>query len=73
MSGQWSGGVANRTWTRPGSRIRAQPRDRERDARLEAHLAQALFWCDVCGGTHPLIEIRECRAANPFMTALKGG
>ena len=71
--GQWSGGVANRTWQRPGNRNRYAEGDAERGPRLEALLAHERFWCDVCGGLHALIEIRDCRKANPFTTALKGG
>ena len=56
MGGQWSGGVANRTWQRPGSRTRNLPGDTERSARLFQRLQHARFWCDVCGGTHQLIE-----------------
>jgi hypothetical protein len=73
VSGRWSGGAANRTWSRPGNRNRNVPGDAERGARLFELLKHERFWCDVCGGTHQLIEISACRAANPFMTALKGG
>lgn len=32
-----------------------------RGARLSAQMAGEIFWCEVCGRTHPLIEHRECR------------
>lgn len=73
MSGQWSGGVANRTWQRPGNRNRNVSGDPARSARLFALLKHERFWCGVCGCTHRLIEISACRTANPFMTSLKGG
>ncbi len=59
--GKWSGGAANRLWSRPGSRH--YPHDPERGARLYAQLADAVFWCETCGRMHPLREHRECRAA----------
>lgn len=72
MSGKWSGGVANRTWQRPGNRNRNVPGDRERSARLFEALKDTPFWCDNCGSVHPLIEHRECRAREPFRTAFRG-
>jgi len=68
MSGQWSGGVANRYWRRPGVRTRGDP---ELAARLDAELAPVPFWCDNCGRMHPLREHRECRAAHPHQTAYR--
>lgn len=72
MSGQWSGGVANRTWARPGHRTTNYPGDRERSARLNALLADTRFWCDVCGSMHPLREHPACRVQHPFQTAFRG-
>lgn len=72
MSGQWSGGVANRTWARPGHRVTDAAGDAERGRRLFAQLAHERFWCDNCGSCHPLIEHRDCRAGNPFQTAFRG-
>jgi hypothetical protein len=72
MSGKWSGGAANRTWQRPGSRERNVPGDAERSKRLFALLAHERFWCDNCGRLHPLIEHRACRAEHPFRSAWRG-
>ncbi len=72
MSGQWSGGAANRHWGRPGSRARNVPGDGERGPRLFTALAAARFWCDNCGRLHPLAEHRDCRAAHPFQSAWRG-
>jgi hypothetical protein len=72
MSGQWSGGVANRTWQRPGHRVTRYPGDAERGRRLFELLKHERFWCDNCGGVHPLAEHRDCRAAFPFRTAFRG-
>ena len=69
MSGQWSGGVANRTWQRPGMRVTGDP---ETGRRLFEALKHTPFWCDNCGSMHPLIEHRDCRAAHPFQTAFRG-
>lgn len=69
MSGKWTGGVANRYWTRPGVRTTGNP---ETAARLFEELKDTPFWCDNCGSMHPLIEHRDCRAAYPFRTAFRG-
>jgi hypothetical protein len=61
--GKWSGQGANRYWARPGSRRRGVAGDPERSARLAAALAAATFFCENCGGTHPLSEHAACRAA----------
>ena len=58
--GKWSGGLMNRTWSRPGSRhFKSDP---EVDARLSAQMAHVEFLCETCGRMHSLIEHRECRA-----------
>jgi len=72
MSGQWSGGTANRYWRRPGRRVLNVPGDAERGPRLFAELAREPFWCDNCGASHPLAEHRDCRAAHPFRSAWRG-
>ena len=72
MSGQWSGGGANRYWQRPGSRVRNVEGDAERSQRLAALLADTPFWCDNCGACHPLREHRNCRSAHPFRNAFRG-
>ncbi len=72
MTGVWSGGIANRSWGRPGSRLRNVPGDAERGQRLFAQLAHVRFWCDNCGRLHPLAEHRDCRTAHPFQTAYRG-
>jgi len=60
MSGEWTGGSANRHWQRTGYR---GPRidDAELGQRLFDELADARFWCEVCGGCHPLREHQACR------------
>jgi hypothetical protein len=63
--GKWSGGTNNRTWVRPGSRIRNIDGDTERSARLAAQLADVPFLCDACGSMHPLAEHRNCRTPEP--------
>lgn len=72
MSGKWSGGAANRYWKRQGSRRVNVPGDAERGPRIFAAVASEPFWCDNCGGLHPLIEHRDCRAAFPFRNAFRG-
>ena len=72
MSGQWSGGTANRYWRRPGSRVLNVAGDGERSLRLSAALAGERFWCDNCGSLHPLAEHRGCRTAFPFRSAWRG-
>jgi hypothetical protein len=69
MSGQWSGGAANRTWARPGVRTRGDPAVA---AALYEALKDTRFWCDNCGSMHPLREHRNCRAQHPFQTAFRG-
>jgi hypothetical protein len=66
--GKWSGGAANRHWIRQGSRIRDLPGDAERSEHLYRLMADQVFLCDACNGTHPLSEHRQCRrveAAKP--------
>jgi len=72
VSGQWSGGSANRYWQRAGSRVRNVPGDTERRQRLYRLLADERFWCDNCGAMHPLHEHRDCRETHPFRTAFRG-
>lgn len=62
--GRWSGGTANRTWARyAGAAVVDIAGDAERGPRLYAELADAVFYCETCKGTHPLAEIRNCRSA----------
>ena len=61
--GKWSGGTANRTWSRPGSRVRHVHGEPERGRRLYAQMAGVPFFCETCGQMHPLAEHRQCRAA----------
>lgn len=72
MSGEWSGGIANRTWQRAGNRNRKVDGDARRGQRLYALLKDERFWCDNCGNVHALREHRECRAAYPYRTAFRG-
>jgi hypothetical protein len=60
MAGKWSGGAANRTWGRAGYVAPITKGDRERGRRLARELAAELFWCELCGGRHPLAEMRTC-------------
>jgi hypothetical protein len=65
--GKWSGGVANRNWTRPGSRLRLAD-DSARALRLWQLMKHERFLCETCGKMHELIEHRLCReqeAAHP--------
>jgi hypothetical protein len=62
--GKWSGGIANRTWSRfSGARVVEFSGDAERSARLDVALAGESFWCEACGQVHPLRQHRECRSA----------
>jgi hypothetical protein len=58
--GKWSGGSANRNWTRPGSRIKLAD-DAARSARLYELMKNERFLCDACGQMHILAEHRLCR------------
>jgi hypothetical protein len=72
--GKWSGGAANRNWTRPGSRLRTT--DPERDRRLFELMKHERFLCETCGRMHELIEHRACReqeAARPNAIATSRG
>jgi hypothetical protein len=72
VSGEWSGGSQNRSWQRKGHRGGPVPGDNERGPRLYNELAGTPFWCDTCGGTHPLAEHKACRDGQrtPPLTAL---
>ena len=68
--GRWSGGTNNRTWARPGSRVRddklpaaARREAEERSARLAALMADVPFLDETCGRMHPLSEHAACRKA----------
>jgi hypothetical protein len=63
MSGEWSGGAANRMWQRKGWRGPRPEGDAERGQRLYAQLADIPFFCEDCGAMHPLREHSRCRAA----------
>ena len=69
MSGKWTGGVANRYWTRGGIRTYG---DATLARQLYAGLAGTSFWCGNCGSMHPLREHKQCRADYPFRTAFRG-
>ena len=60
--GKWSGGAANRTWARPGSRHYAETLTAQQQHELYEQHADEDFWCETCGGSHPLKEHRQCRA-----------
>jgi hypothetical protein len=60
--GKWSGGAANRSWSR-GTSVTGWPGDAERSERLFEALASEMFLCEVCGRTHPLDEHTLCRRA----------
>ena len=62
MATRWRGGAANRTWGRQGYVAPVVKDDRDRGRRLARQLAAELFWCENCGGRHPLAELRECPA-----------
>lgn len=61
MSGHWTGGAANRMWVRTGNHNRFAPGDKERGPRLYTQMAGTVFWCETCGGSHPLREHHACR------------
>jgi hypothetical protein len=61
VSGHWTGGAANRRWVRSGNHNTYAPGDAERGRRLYTQMANVRFWCEVCGGCHPLREHRDCR------------
>jgi hypothetical protein len=61
--GKWSGGIANRTWARPGSRYASDGMTGEQRRALYESVKDEPFWCETCGGAHPLREHRECRIA----------
>jgi predicted RNA-binding Zn-ribbon protein involved in translation (DUF1610 family) len=63
---------AHIAWHWMGSRLRGTEGDAERGKRLYEQVKDAAFWCPACGGTHPLREHRECRAAHPEWSALRG-
>lgn len=60
--GKWSGGRANRSWSR-GVRVTDWPGDAERSERLFEQLAGEIFLDETCGRTHPLDEHILCRRA----------
>ena len=60
--GRWSGGAANRTWVRPGSRRSMTAEDVERGHRLYQQMKGVAFLCETCGQMHPLAEHQTCRA-----------
>lgn len=61
--GKWSGGAANRSWNRPGSRLRAGPETAQRDHRLYEQMKDLPFYCETCGQMHPMVEHQRCRDA----------
>ena len=60
---KWSGGIANRTWARPGNRYGSDGLDDDQRAALYDSVKDESFWCETCEGHHPLREHRLCRAA----------
>lgn len=61
--GKWSGGSANRAWTRPGSRRGMTAADIQLGHRLYEQMRTVPFLCDGCGMMHPLQEHHACREA----------
>ena len=60
--GKWSGGAANRAWIRPGSRYRRDGLSDDRRHELYEQMAGESFYCEACGGHHPLREHQACRS-----------
>lgn len=60
--GKWSGGIANRTWSR-GTRVTNRAEDPAMTRRLYESMKHERFWCEVCGQMHPLMEHQACRDA----------
>jgi hypothetical protein len=58
--GKWSGGAANRSWNRPGSRA-VLADDSARALRLWQLMRHERFLCEACGQMHELIEHQACR------------
>ena len=61
--GKWSGGLANRTWARPGNRYGDDGLTPEQQHALFEEHADEPFWDETCGQVHPLREHRQCRGA----------
>lgn len=59
--GKWSGGAANRTWARPGSRYQDDGMTGEQRGALYESVADEPFFDETCGAVHPLREHRDCR------------
>lgn len=63
MSGyEWQGSGQHGGFVRAGSRLTQQPADLARDRALSAAMTGVPFWCETCGGYHPLAEHQACRA-----------
>lgn len=61
MSGKWSGGIANREWNRAAGQRYFGRLARDAEHRLYLAVAGERFYCEACGGFHPLAEHRACR------------
>ena len=74
MSGEWTGGHTGvgRRWHRQGRRGGSLDDTPELRARLWDETRHQPFWCDNCGGLHPLIEHQICRAEFPYRSAYRG-
>lgn len=62
----WSGGAANREWNRAAGLGYFGRLAREAEHRLYLQLAAERFYCEACGGSHPLSEHRLCRRGEPL-------
>ena len=70
--GKWSGGIANRTWARPGNRYGGDGMTPAQRHDLYESVADESFWCDTCEAKHPLREHRDCRARAKLAVAVTG-
>jgi len=69
MSGyEWQGSGLHGGFMRSGNRrVDIRP-----NLPLYESVAAKPFWCDNCGGMHPLREHRTCRRDYPFRSAARG-
>jgi hypothetical protein len=58
---RWSGGLANREWSRAAGQSNLARLPAEEEHELYLTMLDESFYCDACGGFHPMREHQQCR------------
>jgi hypothetical protein len=58
---RWSGGIANREWSRAAGQLNLSRLSPAEEHELYLEQRDLSFYDDACGGFHPMREHQQCR------------